>query len=112
MQANELIDVDTWAQLRKAAPKVTAVPFDAAQAGVRALGTWLRTRKANSDLDGRKYWEATLKDLIAVSELAITPAAMGRIVRTMGLVTWREFDGYHAAWSEEQFRILKKYFKV
>jgi hypothetical protein len=110
--SSDLLDVDTWAQVRKAAPKVTAVPFDAAQAAVTALGACMRANASHTDLDGRKYWEASLKEILAGDEINMEPVHLGRALRSMSLTLWREGDGYHAAWSEEQFRILKKYFKV
>ena len=110
---SDLLDVDTWARLVKAAPKVTVVPADAARMAVKALSAWMTDHASHTDLEGKRYWEASLKELIEVDHIAgVIPNALGRALRAMGLTLWREGDGYHAAWSDEQFKILKKYFKV
>lgn len=109
---SDLLDLDTWVQVKNSAPKVTVVPFDAAQAGVKALARYAEGNRPNADLDGRKYWEASLKTLVEVGELSAAPKALGRACRSIGLTLWRMADGYHVAWSEEQLAILMEYFKI
>jgi hypothetical protein len=109
----DLLDVDTWAQLRKAQPKMTVVPFDAAQAAVRALEQWIGNHSSHTDLEGKHYWSASLKELIDNRGLTgVLPSALGRVLRQMGLMLWREANGYHVAWSEEQFEILKNRMRI
>jgi hypothetical protein len=108
----ELLDVDTWAKLRKAAPKVTVIPFDMAQAAVKALRQYMNVTQAHTDLDGQKYWEGSLRDVLDESSLVATPTALGATFRSFGLTLWRETNGYHVAWSSAQFKILKDYFKL
>lgn len=112
MNNSDLLDMNTRAALMMAAPKVTAIPFDAAKAGVKALSQYMQSGEKHTDLDGKKYWEASLKDLLNESSLIMEPKTLGQILRALGLILWREGDGYHVAWSEEQFKILRKYFKA
>jgi hypothetical protein len=112
MNNSDLLDMDTRARLMQASPKVTAIPFDAAQAGVKALRQYMQTGESHTDLDGKKYWEALLKDILDESSLITEPKMLGQIMRTLGLILWREMDGTHVAWSEEQYKILRKYFKA
>jgi hypothetical protein len=109
---SDLLDVDTWAQVRNAAPKVTAVPGDTARVVVQSLGTHMRRSSTHEDLTGRKYWEASLGELIEDARVNIEPKFVGQALRAMGLTLWREGDGYHVAWSEEQFKILKKHLRA
>jgi len=110
---SDLLDVDTWASLVKAAPKVTVVPAEAAKEAVKALDQWMTDHASHTDLEDRRYWSAALQELIEASHIkGVEPKTLGTALRSMGLTLWRMGDGYHAAWSNEQFTILKKYFKL
>jgi hypothetical protein len=108
----DLLDVDTWAEVKKAAPKLTEIPFDAAQAAVWALGNFMREVPCHTDLNGRKYWEGSLKAILLLDALNMEPVHLGKALRLMGLTLWREGDGYHAAWSAEQYEILEKNLRI
>jgi hypothetical protein len=111
---DDLIDLETLMALRKAAPQVTAVPFDTARALVQGLYELSQAQTAHVDADGRKYWAATLKEIRQAARLdeETSMALVGKGCRGMGLVLWRENDGYHAAFSEAQVRILRERFKA
>lgn len=112
---SDLIDLDTLVAVKKAAPKVTQVPFDRAQLVVTALERFANAEQPSKDIEGHKYWSASLKNMTAVAGLEeniATCKQFGTAYRTMGLSMWREGDGYHVAWSEPQLKLLKEYFKV
>lgn len=111
---NDLLDFETQIALRDAAPKMAVMPFDMAQEAVRKLAAFSEKNEAHQDLDGRKYWETTLKDLHQGGEFSVIGASkhVGRAYRLMGLYAWRNHDGFHVAWSAEQLKILKKVFKI
>lgn len=111
---DDLIDLETLMALRKAAPQVTAVPFDTARALVQGLYALSQAQAAHTDADGRQYWSATLKEIHTGAHLNenTSMALVGKACRGMGLVLWRENDGYHAAYSEAQLRILRDRFKA
>jgi hypothetical protein len=112
MDYSDLLDVDTWAQVKKLAPKVTEVPYDVAVLAVEILEQYMSNETVHTDLNGKKFFEASLKKLIEMSQFEYAPAYLGRALRSMGLTLFRKADGYHAAWSAEQFEILKKYLKI
>jgi hypothetical protein len=111
---SELVDLETQVLLKKAAPQVMQVPWDTAQMVVRGLQFLSLKQHAHKDAHERVYWEETLKNVSRAGKLPEETSMMlvGKICRSMGLTLWREADGYHAAWSEAQLTILKKYFGV
>ncbi len=110
----ELMDIDTLVAVRKQAPQITAVPFDAARLVVRALDDYSRLNQAHEDADGKKYWQASLKDVHAAGHLRddFAMKSVGTSCREIGLTVWRKMDGFYVAWSDEQLKLLKKHFKV
>jgi hypothetical protein len=113
-QLHDLIDPETWLKLRKVAPKVCQMPRDAARAVVSALAGFASSVEPHEDLDGQSYWQAALREIHEAGAMPkdMSMAHVGAACRLMGLVSWREGDGYHVAWSERQLEILGKYFKV
>lgn len=109
----DLIDLDTFVSLRKAAPKVSEMPWDAAKAVAQALCEFSGYEESHEDLDGRKYWEGSLKEIHEAGALGekFPLMTVGKVCRLIGLVMFRRGDGYHAAWSEEQLAILRRYFE-
>jgi hypothetical protein len=107
---SELLDLDTWAAVMKSAPKVTGVSYSHALEVVRSLNVLVIVKNGVKDVDGRVYWEATLKEV--ASDCAMDLKLVGRACREMGLTLWRKSDGYHVAWSSQQLKILVEYFKV
>ena len=105
---DDLIDLETMMALRR------AVPFDTARALVQGMFEISAGQAAHTDADGRKYWSGTLKEIHQAGHLSETTsmALVGKACRVMGLVLWRENDGYHAAFSEGQIKILKERFKA
>ena len=110
MFQNELLDLDTFMALRKAAPKVTGVSYGHALEVVKVLKQVAELFPASEDGDGHSYWQTQLKFIAEHSKLELKVA--GRACREFGLTVWRKTDGYHAAWSREQLDILVKYFKA
>jgi hypothetical protein len=111
---NELMDLDTLFQVRKAAPQLTVVPFDLACWVVRAMEQIGRARAARLDRNRQRYWESTVKEITAGITQAegVTFSDVGRALRDLGLTTWRQADGSHVAWSQNQLDILKKHFRA
>jgi len=93
---------------------VMQVPWDTARMAVQGLHELSVKASAHKDVNGLMYWETTLKELHAAGRLpeATSMTLVGKACRSMGLTLWREGDGYHAAWSDAQLTILKKYFGV
>lgn len=110
----ELLDLDTFVQVKKAAPYVTVVPFDMACWIVRGMDCFSRENRASVDQFGQLYWQTTVKTLAehCKFDAEITLGLVGRTLKAMGLVSWRKMDGFHIAWSLSQMDILKKYFKA
>jgi hypothetical protein len=110
----DLVSLETLVELKKAAPQVTQVPWEAARMVVQGLGDLSPKTTAHQDFNGLKYWNATLKDIHAAGRLPEETGmnVVGKACRSMGLMLWREADGYHVAWSQAQLDILKKYFKA
>jgi hypothetical protein len=110
----DLLSLEMLVELRKAAPQVTQVPWDAARMVVQGMRELSLGQEAHKDFNGRQYWAATLKEIHAAGRLpeATTMALVGKACRSMGLSLWREMDGYHAAWSDGQLSILAGYFKA
>jgi hypothetical protein len=104
----ELLDLDTFVAVKKAAPKVTVMPFDVAAVVVEGLDRYASAEQANKDENGHVYWMPTVKDIAGL--VSLTPAQIGRAVKQMGLESWRKMDGYHFAFSSEQLDILKHHF--
>jgi hypothetical protein len=108
---SELLDLDTWAAVMKSAPKVTGVSYGHALEVVKSLNVLSVIGKSGmKDVDGRVYWEATLKEV--ASDCGMDLKLVGRACREMGLTLWRKSDGYHVAWSSQQLKILVEYFKI
>ena len=63
MEYADLLDLDTWYAVRKAAPKIAQVPYDRGQLAARALVKFSKLNAAHQDFDGQRYWEASLKQL-------------------------------------------------
>jgi hypothetical protein len=110
----ELFDLDTYVALRKAAPRVTVVHFDAAQIVMFLLLDFSRANNGHVDINGKQYWQASLKDIHAQGKLgeAVSINTVGKSCRLMGLETWRKGDGYYVAFSNDQLAILKRLFRV
>lgn len=111
---SELVDLKTLLELKNAAPQVMEVPWDTARMVVQGLRELSREGESHVDVQGRRYWEATLKAIHAAGRLPEATAMMvvGKACRSMGLPRWRENDGYHTSWSDGQLAILVKYFKA
>jgi hypothetical protein len=110
MFQNELLDLDTFMALRKAAPKVTGVSYGHALEVVKVLKQVSELFAASEDGDGHAYWQNKLRLIAEHSGIELKVA--GRACREFGLTLWRKFDGYHVAWSREQLDILVQYFKA
>lgn len=104
----ELLDFDTFVEVRKAAPKVTVMPFDVAAVVVEGMDRYSNVEEAHKDENGHVYWMPTVKDIAGL--VSLTPAQIGRAVKQMGLESWRKMDGYHFAFSAAQLDILKCHF--
>lgn len=109
-----LLDLDTFVQVKKAAPAVTTVPFDIACFVVRAMDEFARNTRASIDQGGHLYWQTRVKAIHEAGKLGdeISLGQMGRALKAMGLESWRKMDGFHVAWSLEQLDILKRHFKA
>ena len=112
MNELELIDLDTYYELKSAAPQVMSIPVDAARWLVKAMDELSKASKPHEDLNGQSYWEAALRDLMEIVNLSdeFSNNQVGHACRNIGLTCWRKADGYHVAWSEAQLKILRKHF--
>lgn len=110
----ELVDLKTLMALREAAPQVMLVPWDTARLVIKGLIELSAQGAQHEDPTGKKYWQATLKQVHAAGKVSAEASmgSVGKVCRNSGLTLWREGDGYHVAWSKEQLEILKKYFKA
>lgn len=110
---NNLLELDVLVEMKKAAPVVTAVPFDVAKAVVGTLDRFAEQNDANTDQYGATYWQTTVKALHKMGPFdpgTISLNIVGRTLRQLGLESWRKADGFHVAWSQKQLDILKRYF--
>lgn len=109
---NDLLDLDTFVEVRKAAPEVTFVSFDIARQMLEGIGKMSAETHPFTDHNDRKYWQASIKDLHRIGGFPETLSLRktGSICKSLGLISWRKNDGYHIAWSEQQLSILKGYF--
>lgn len=112
MDGQDLIDLDTYVQLRRAAPQVTPVPRDVARLVVYALGEFSLAHKAHEDLNGQIYWQASLQALSEIGRLneCVASKTIGQTCTLMGLPKTHKNDGNYVAWSKSQLEILQKYF--
>lgn len=112
--SHELIDWDTLALVKKAAPQVTLVAFDMACCVVRGMMDFGKANKCSMDQFGQKFWQTTVGDLHTYCKFGteVSINLVGRACHDMGLESWRKTDGFHVAWSETQLSILKKFFKA
>jgi len=107
----DLIDLDTLLKVKNAAPVVTQIPFDRAQAVVVAMQLFTKSNASHVDVNGQNYWEATVKQIVDLMELeGVSAKSVGSTVRAFGLESWRRVDGFHVAWSLEQLNILMESF--
>ena len=102
---NELLDLETLVEVKKAAPQVTVV---------RGMAKFSGEIKASVDRQGQTYWTATMKSLHAFCEFdfEVSLNLVGRTLKALGLESWRKMDGFHIAWSQAQLDILQAHFKV
>ena len=105
-----LLDYRTLAEIQEAAPSVSSVSLEMARLALRVMTLRSEQSAPKTDVRGVRYWQASLKELHALAEMgeSLKLKAIGRTVRAMGLEVWRQFDGYHVAWSEAQLEILKR----
>ena len=107
MNYSDLLDIDTWAEVKKASPKLTIPPIEVTLEALEALSYFMQSKESLKDLEGRDYWTASLKELIDLKLVnGLTPIYLGKALRAMGMTPWREGDGYHVAWTRAQFNIL------
>lgn len=112
---SDLLDLDTFIALKRAAPNATPIPFDRAQLAVQSLAKFSKSNQPHKDQHGVKYWTAYLKELTGLAGLEVGQVSsnlFGRAYRRMGLESSRVMDGGLVSWSETQLKILKKYFKA
>lgn len=109
---NPLLDLRTLAEIQDAAPRVSSVSFETARLMVQTMRLRSEQSAPKTDVRGVRYWQASLKELHALSGAgeSLGLKSIGRTVRAMGLEVWRQFDGYHAAWSETQLAIFQRRF--
>ena len=109
----ELLDLEVMVQIRKAAPRVTAVPFDVAQLAVNGMNEYSRSEMPSTDENEVVFWETTVGKLhtfCKFDERVISLNLLGRTLKAMGLESWRKTDGFHIAWSTGQLHILNRHF--
>lgn len=110
----ELLDLDTLVKVKKAAPKVTVVPFDVAAAIAAGMYEFSKQEKCRFDVDSHVYWTTTVKTLSEYCHFGVdvTLGQIGRALKAMGIESWRKTDGFHIAWSQGQLDILMQHFKT
>lgn len=112
--SSQLLDLDTFVQVKKAAPKVTTVPFNIACYVVRAMAEISKSRTAHIDSSSQLYWQVRVKEIFETGKFGdeVSINHVGRALKALGLESWRKMDGYYAAWSLSQLEILQKHFKA
>ena len=107
-----LLDYRTLAEIQEAAPNVSSVSQGTARLMVKTMRLRSEQSAPKTDVGGVRYWQASLKELHALSGAgeSLGLKSIGRTVRAMGLEVWRQFNGYHVAWSEGQLEILQRRF--
>lgn len=109
----DLLSLDVLVEMKKAAPKVTAVPFDLARVVVSELQVFADSEKPSTDENEVSYWQVRVRDLhtfCMFNENEISLNLLGRTLKAMGLETWHKMNGSHVAWSQAQLDILKRHF--
>jgi len=102
-----LLDLDTFYQVKKAAPLVTDTPPNEA----RMILTAMQSRfeyEPEIGMDNRPYWHVYLGDM-SLPE-ALTPNRIGKLCRAMGLTLIRRKTGYMVVFTYEQWEILMEHF--
>jgi hypothetical protein len=109
----DLVRPETLVEIKKKSPNVTQVPVDAARMVVSGMQQISSSNPSHEDTNGMQYWTASLKEVWLAARFPedSNVNTVGRACRSMGLVSWREGNGYHVAWSKDQLSILAEYFK-
>lgn len=111
-QTPEFLPLSVQAKLHDAQPAVTIPSYETAVAVVKAMNMFSAGNKSTKDEDGKVYWYASIKDLLAlIGNDTISHKAIGQACSMFQLARKRENDGWHVAWSQAQLDILNQYVK-
>lgn len=109
---NELIPLTLQAKLREAQPTVTVPSYETARQVLKAMNMYSAGNQAAKDENGKTYWYASIKDLLAlVDSQVINNKSIGLACNAFQLARKRENNGWHVAWSQSQLDILNETIK-
>lgn len=111
-QTPEFLPLNVQAQLHAAQPSVTVPSYETARLVVKAMSMFSAGNAATKDEDGRVFWYASLKDLIALTgSETLNNKMVGTACSVFQLARKRENTGWHVAWLQAQLDILNQHIK-
>lgn len=111
-QTPEFLPLSVQAKLHDSRPAVTIPSYETALSVVKAMNMFSAGNKSTKDEDGKVYWYASIKDLLALTgNETLTHKSVGQAFSVFQLARKRENTGWHVAWSQAQLDILNQYVK-
>lgn len=107
---SELIESETFYEVRKAAPQVSVLSVRAALQVVDALSRLSEPENERTGYDFEPYYEVPHKALLAYLPAHTTSAQLGAVLRGLGLGSLRRGAGYVVFWNQAQLEILQRRF--
>lgn len=111
-QIPDFLPLNVQAELQDAQPSVTVPSYATAKQVVKAMTMFAAGNSPTKDGDGKTFWYASIKDLIAlIGDEAINNKMVGTACKVFQLARKRENTGWHVAWSQAQLDILNRHIK-
>lgn len=110
MILRDLIEIDTYYQVRKAAPQVPVLPVHTAMLCLRVMAKHSLPQNQRIDVDMQPFWHLSYDAIRQQLPVDITNKQIGSLLRGMGLMVWRFSSGYAVFWNRTQLDILMQRF--
>lgn len=107
---NELVEPETFYEVRRAAPQVCVFSVRAALRVIDALVQLSTPENERTGWDFEPYYEAPQKHLLPFLPEYTSSSQLGAILRALGLGSIRRGEGYCVFWNQAQLQILQRRF--
>ena len=107
---HELIELDTYYEVRKAAPQVPVLPVQTAQMALVVMDRMTVPEFQSLDAALNPYWHVPYEYIREQLPVMVSSHELGAVLRGMGLICHRKGCGYIVIWNQAQMDILLKRF--
>jgi len=107
---HELVELDTYYEVRKAAPQVPVLPVQTAQMALIVMDRLTVPELQRLDAVLNPYWRTNYEYIRQQMPVEVSSHELGAVLRGMGLASHRYGSGYTVVWNQAQMDILLKRF--